>query len=79
MIATFKLNVNELTAQLLEQIRKAFPGKEIEITVVEQDATEYLKSNSANERHVNEAVERIEKNEGLISVDPASLKKNEGN
>ncbi|HLG36430.1 MAG TPA: hypothetical protein VI757_16245 [Bacteroidia bacterium] len=79
MITTYKLNVNELTAQLLEQIRKAFPGKEIEITVLEQDATEYLKSNPANERHINEAVERIEKKEGLISVDPASLKKNEGN
>ena len=79
MIATFKLNVNELTAQLLEQIRKAFPGKEIEITVAEQDATEYLRSSTANERHINEAIGRIEKNEGLISVDPASLKKNEGN
>ena len=79
MITTYKLNVNELTAQFIEQIRKAFPGKEIEITVLEQDATEYLKSNPANERHINEAVERIEKKEGLISVDPASLKKNEGN
>ena len=78
MIATFKLNVNELTSQLIEQIRKAFPGKEIEITVVEQDATEYLKSNPANERHINEAIGRIEKNEGMISVDPASLKKKEG-
>ena len=79
MITTYKLNVNELTAQLLEQIQKAFPGKEIEITVLEQDATEYLRSNPANERHLNEATERIEKKEGLISVDPASLKKNEGN
>ena len=78
MITTYRLNANELSSQLLELIRKSFPGKEIEITVLEQDATEYLKSNPANERHINEAIDRIEKNEGLHSVDPTSLKNNEG-
>jgi len=43
--------------------------------VCEEDASDYLKSNAANERHINESVERIEKNEGLISVDPTTLKK----
>jgi hypothetical protein len=77
MITTYRLNTNELTSQLLELIRKSFPNKEIEITVLEQDATEYLKSHPANERHINEAIDRIEKNEGLISVNPSSLKGNE--
>ncbi len=75
MITTYKLNSNELSAQLLELIRKSFPGKEIEITIFEQDATEYLKSNAANEQHINQAIDRIEKKEGLISVDPTTLKK----
>jgi hypothetical protein len=39
MITTYKLNTNELTEKLLEMIRKAFPNKEIEITVLEEDAT----------------------------------------
>ena len=59
MITTYKLNSNELTTQLFKLIKKSFPGKEIEITVFEQGATDYLKSNAANEQHINEAIERI--------------------
>ncbi|MEO6166248.1 MAG: hypothetical protein ABIO46_01965 [Chitinophagales bacterium] len=44
MIATYRLNANELSEQLLETIRKSFPNKEIEIIVLEQDADEYLRS-----------------------------------
>ena len=75
MITTYRLNTNELSAQLIELIRKSFPGKEIEITVFEQDATDYLKSSAVNEKKISESISRIENNEGLISVDPLSLKK----
>jgi hypothetical protein len=75
MIATYKLNANEVTVQLIELIKKNFPGKEIEITVLEQDATEYLKSSPANEQHINQAIERIEKNEGLVQLDIDKLNK----
>ena len=75
MIATYKLNTNELTEKLLEMIRKSFPNKEIEITVLEEDATEYLRSNPANEKHINEAIRRIEGGEGLITIDPSTLLK----
>ena len=74
MITTYRLNTNELTAQLLDLIRKSFPGKEIEITVLEEDTTDYLKSNPANQRHINEAVQRIEKNQGLFDYKPSSKK-----
>jgi hypothetical protein len=73
MITTYKLNTNELTEKLLEMIRKAFPNKEIEITVLEEDATEYLRSTPANENHINEAIRRIEGSEGLIDIDPSTL------
>lgn len=75
MITTYKLNSNDLSAKLLRLIKKSFPGKEIEITVLEQDATDYLRSNAANEQHINEAIDRIEKNEGLKDVNPDSLPK----
>ena len=75
MITTYRLNTNKLSAQLIELIRKSFPGKEIEITVLEQDATDYLKSSAVNEKKISESISRIENNEGLISVDPLSLKK----
>ena len=66
MIATYKLNTNELSSKLIELIRKSFPGKEVEITISELDATDYLKSNPANEQHINEAIQRIEKRKVLL-------------
>jgi len=75
MITTYKLNTNELPAQLIELIQKSFPNKEVEITIMEQDATEYLKSNPANKNHLDESIKRIEKKEGLIDVDPKTFKK----
>jgi hypothetical protein len=57
---------------LIELIRTSFPGKTIEITVVEEDANDYLKSSNANEAHINEAIKRIDNNEGLVSVDFSS-------
>ncbi|MCX6350470.1 MAG: hypothetical protein NTX03_01260 [Bacteroidetes bacterium] len=74
MITTYKLKTSELSSQLIEMIRKSFPNKEIEITIMEQDATEYLASNLANENHINDAVARIENKEGLIEIDPKTFK-----
>jgi len=69
MVATYRLNANEISQNLLELIRKRFSGKEIEITVVEQDATEHLMSSEANRRHLDESIGRIERGEGLVRVD----------
>lgn len=73
MITTYKLNSSELSVEWIEKIRQSFPDREIEIRVMEADATEYLKSDPANEKHLNEAISRVEKQEGLISVDPTNL------
>ncbi len=67
MITTYKLNTNELSTQLISLIKKTYPGKEIEITVLEQDATEYLQSNPANEKHLQGAINRIENGEDLVT------------
>ena len=75
MITTYRLNVSELNDQLIELIRNAFPGKEIEITVFEQDATVYLASNAANKKHLDEAIKRIENQDGLVTVDISKLHK----
>lgn len=75
MVATYKLNANEISSQLLELIRSRFSGKQIEITVVEQDATDHLMSTEANRKHLDEAIARIERGEGLIRVDFNDLSK----
>ena len=73
MSATFRINTDELDIDLLEKIKTLYPHKEIEILVYEQDETDYLMGSEANKKHLLEAIGRIEKNEGLIDVDPKSL------
>ena len=75
MIATYKLNTNDLSEKLIDLIRRSFPDKEIEITIMEEDTTEYLMSNPANKKHLDEAIERVENKEGLITIDPSTLLK----
>ena len=76
MVATYRLNTNDLTENLLETIRKSFPNKEIEIIVLEQDADEYLRSIPANEMRINSAINRIENGRDLISVDENKTRPN---
>ena len=73
MITTYRLNTSELNEKLVELIRKSFPDKNIEITIMEQSADEYLRSSPANANRLNEAIHRIEKGDDLISVDPTKL------
>jgi len=42
---------------------------------MEEDTTEYLMSNPANKKHLDEAIERVENKEGLITIDPSTLLK----
>ena len=49
-------------------------GTEVEIIILvnspEPDTTEYLLSKKANEKELLEAIERVEKREGLITITP---------
>ena len=49
-------------------------GTEVEIIILvnspEPDTTEYLLSTKANEKELLEAIERVEKREGLITINP---------
>ncbi len=73
MSSTFRVNTDDLDMDLLEKLRALYPHKEIKILVYEQDETDYLLSTEANKRHLLEAIERVEKNDGLIEVDPRKL------
>ena len=73
MIFYYKLNSNNLSIEWIEKIRQSFPDKEIEIRVMEADATEYLNSNNSNEKHLTKAINRVEKLKGIILVDPTNL------
>ena len=67
MIATFKLNVDELSAELLNSIKAAFKNKTIEITVSEaSDETSFLLASAANAAHLNKSIQQGE--EGKVVV-----------
>lgn len=57
MQATFKINADELSEGLLQQIKKMFEGKSVTITITaETDETTYLTSSLANKKHLEESI-----------------------
>jgi len=56
MTTTFRLHVNEITADLIESIKSAFKRKTVEITVSDTlDETDYLLANEANRKSVEKS------------------------
>lgn len=65
MTTTYRLNVNELSAEIINSIKAAFKDKEVEITVTEaMDETEYLLSSPANRRSLELSMQQAERGEG---------------
>jgi hypothetical protein len=59
MEAVFRLNTRELENSFITSLRNAYPDQNIEITVREQDETEYLCSSPANRLRLEAAVENV--------------------
>ena len=72
MITTYKLNTSELESTFIDSIRTAYPNRDVEIQVREEepefDETEYLNSNPSNRAHLDKAMKEIE-NGHIISFD----------
>ncbi len=67
MTSTYRLNVNELSMDLLSSIRAAFKDKEIEITVTEAiDETDYLLSTEKNKAQLQDSLLSLEEGKGVI-------------
>jgi len=60
MEAVFRLNTRELENSFITSLRDAYPDQNIEITVREQDETEYLCSSPANRKRLETAIEHVE-------------------
>jgi hypothetical protein len=52
MEATFKINTDFLNIDLIENIKKMYPHKEVEITVNPSDTTEFIKANPLYEQEL---------------------------
>jgi hypothetical protein len=70
MESTFKLNTKELSLDFITILRKAYPAKDIEITVQETGAeTEYLLQSRANRDRLLKSIDDIEHAENIVSFD----------
>lgn len=67
MTTTYRLNVDELSFDLLNSIKAAFRNKETEITVPEAiDETSYLLSSEANKKHLQQSEQLREQGKGVM-------------
>ncbi len=61
MTTSLRLNVNELTPDILKAIQLAFKNKNIEIVISEViDETDYLLASAANKKHLEQSLAEIE-------------------
>ncbi len=74
MEATFNISNKELTEDFLIKIKKLFVGEHLEITIKEQDETDYLLSTKANNEHLLESLKEAE-NGHFIEVDLSKYNK----
>lgn len=66
MVTTYRLHVNELSAELLDSIKAAFKNKTVEITVTDAvDETTYLLSNESNRKHLFSSMQELEDGNGI--------------
>jgi antitoxin YefM len=74
----YKIHASELDIRFIEALKALFKDKEIEIAVCEaveheDDETNYLLSSPANRKHLLQAIENVNNNRNLVTVDMDKL------
>jgi len=65
MEAVFRLNTRELENSFITSLKEAYPDRNIEITVREQDETEYLCSSPPNRERLETAIENVNQGKSI--------------
>lgn len=73
MQTIYKLNASELDTTLLDSIRAKYPGRDIEIIVMEQDESDYLLSTTENREALLRAIADVENGQNLIVPDQSQF------
>lgn len=70
MLATYRINSNEINDMVIKNIFDNFKGKDIEITINEIiDETDYLNSSEENRKRLLTAIKDIENGYNLKSIE----------
>lgn len=75
MTATFHLQPGELNQNFLEKLNAMFRDREVEVVIHEPEESDYPSRNPAQERFLMEALDRVERGEGLVYVDVDELRR----
>lgn len=73
MVTTIKINTDLISLEFIEGIKKLFPHKTVEITIQSADETDYILSNPAYARELQERIEKYETGKEVISIKPGEL------
>lgn len=74
METIIKINSDSLNEGFLEGIKKLFPHQTIEIIIQPADTTEYILSNPAYAKELEERIRAYESGSKTIEVNPNELK-----
>ncbi len=68
METTIRINSDNLSADIIEAIKKMFPHKNIEITINPADETEYILNNPEYAQELMERIEEYETKQKTIVI-----------
>ena len=60
MEAIYHTNINELSIDFIEMLKKQFTNAKVDIVIRENDETDYLNSSKTNRRYLEEAIRQVE-------------------
>jgi hypothetical protein len=75
MEATIKMNVEDLSQEFIDKLKKLFPGLELEIRLKPSvDETDFILNNPAFAEELKRRIKNVENNtENLITINPEDL------
>lgn len=73
METTIRINTDQLNIDILEGIKKMFPHKTVDIIIQDTDDTDYIMSNPAYSRELQERIDSYNLKKEVIRPKPDEL------
>ncbi len=60
MEAIYHTNINEISIDFIEMLKKQFTNAKVDIVIRQNDETDYLNSSKTNRKYLEEAIREVE-------------------